>query len=281
MIIRMPINVSGRGSPTVAAPALLRSSFWGLLGIVLCTAGNSATAQRPVWESAERPTAMVVVQPPPRPSGGGTVLPAPEIPAVNAVQLAPLPPASVEEVAPLPAEPSRPRSSRGRESARGDAVRRRLPAEFRSIGELTASSQIGTSNAQAEVTAADRPADLLPEQEPVFIASGRIYTRWTPASPLQSVSVHQPLYFEDVNLERYGTTARPRLQPIGSAAHFLVSAVSLPYQMVLQRPTQPYHYSHPYEAGRYGYRERTHAPCDRRAALVQASVIVGLVFLLP
>lgn len=279
MIIRMPINVSGRGAPPVTSLSLLRGFLWGT---ALCIAGNSATAQGPAWEAAERPAAMVVVQPPPppRPDGGGAVLPTPELPAGNAVQLAPLLPGPVEEVAPIPAE-SRPRSTVRRDSARSDSVRRRLPAEFRSIGELTASSQIGTSNAQAEVTAADRPEDLLPEQEPVFIASDRIYTRWTPASPLQSVSVHQPLYFEDVNLERYGTTARPRLQPIGSAAHFLVSAASLPYQMVQQRPTQPYHYSHPYESGRYGYRERTHRPCDRRAALVQATVIVGLVFLLP
>lgn len=280
MIHPMPISVSERSFSTVTSGVLDWGQHWLILWGAWCVVAGSAAAQGPVWETVERPAAMVVVQPPPRPSGGA-VLSAPKLPGGTAVQLAPLPPGSVEEVAPLPAEAPRPRSSVRGDAGRGDAVRRRLPAEFRSIGELTASSQIGTSNAQAEVTAADRPEDLLPEQEPVFIASGRSFTLWTPASPLQSVSVHQPLYFEDVNLERYGTTARPRLQPIGSAAHFLVSAASLPYQMVQQRSGQPYRYSHPYEAGRYGHRERAHPPRDRRAALVQATVIVGLVFLLP
>lgn len=227
--------------------------------------------QQFVWNDPERPAAMVVVQPPPRSSSGRVMLPAPQ-PATSApVHLAPLPSASAEEVAPLPASSQELRRP----------AKRNLPAEFRSIGELTASAQVGTSNAQAEVTSADRPPAAVLEQEPITISSDRTWSSWAPASPLRSVSVHQPLYFEDTNLERYGTSARPRLQPLGSAAHFFGSAASLPYQMALQRPEQPYQYSHPFEAGRFGYRERTRPPCNRRAALVQASVIVGLVFFLP
>lgn len=267
MIIRM--QSTGRGSPRTLA----QTAAWACTGfIAIASASAQERVTQPLlWNDTERPAAMVVVQPPPRSGGGRMMLPAPQPSASPPVQLAPLPSAAAEEVAPLPAAPPVFRRP----------VKRSLPSEFRSIGELTASSQIGTSNAQAEVTSADRPPDAVPEQEPITISSDRIWSAWAPASPLRSISVHQPLYFEDTNLERYGTTARPRLQPLGSAAHFLGSAASLPYQMALQRPEQPYQYAHPFEAGRHGYRERTRPPCNRRAALLQASVIVGLVFFLP
>ncbi len=42
---------------------------------------------------------------------------------------------------------------------------------------------------------------------------------------------HKPLYFEDEQLERYGHSAGPVLQPLKSTAHFFVQLVSLPYQM--------------------------------------------------
>ena len=267
MIIRM--QSTGRGSPR----ALARIMAWACIGFVAngLASAQEHVAQPLLWNDAERPAAMVVVQPPPRSGSGRMMLPAPLLPASPAVQFAPLPSAAAEEVAPLPVAPPVLRRP----------AKRSLPSEFRSIGELTATAEIGTSNAQAEVTSADRPPAAVPEQEPITISSDRIWTAWAPASPLRSISVHQPLYFEDTNLERYGTTARPRLQPLGSAAHFLGSAASLPYQMALQRPEQPYQYAHPFEAGRHGYRERTRPPCNRRAALMQASVIVGLVFFLP
>lgn len=267
------IQITGRGSPR----RWVTTVAWGCTWLV---ASGMAHAQNPLaaetsWTQAERPAAMVVVQPP---RSSVVRMQTVQQPAGSAaVQLAPLPP-TAEEVPPLPAGPQSPPANS--QTLRRPA-KRSLPSDFRSIGELTASSQIGTSNAQADVTAADRPSESLPEQDPIAIASDRNWSPWSPASPMQSVSVHQPLYFEDTNLERYGTSSRPRLQPIGSAAHFLATAVSLPYQMTLQRPEQPYQYSHPFEAGRYGHRERVHPPCDRRAALVQASVIVGLVFFLP
>ncbi len=42
---------------------------------------------------------------------------------------------------------------------------------------------------------------------------------------------HKPLYFEDEQLERYGHSAGPVLQPIKSTAHFFVRMVTLPCQM--------------------------------------------------
>src|SRR5439155_6166647 len=48
---------------------------------------------------------------------------------------------------------------------------------------------------------------------------------------------HKPLYFEEVQLERYGHTAGPFRQPIFSGAHFIISLAALPYQMAINPPT--------------------------------------------
>ncbi len=42
---------------------------------------------------------------------------------------------------------------------------------------------------------------------------------------------HSPLYFEDVNLERYGHTHGPLLEPLVQSAHFFANIAVLPYKM--------------------------------------------------
>ncbi len=49
---------------------------------------------------------------------------------------------------------------------------------------------------------------------------------------------HKPLYFEDVQLERYGHSWNPILQPFVSGAHFFVSVPLLPYKMGLRPPNE-------------------------------------------
>ncbi len=49
---------------------------------------------------------------------------------------------------------------------------------------------------------------------------------------------HKPLYFEDVQLERYGHSWNPVVQPFMSAAHFFVSVPLLPYKMGLNPPSE-------------------------------------------
>jgi hypothetical protein len=49
---------------------------------------------------------------------------------------------------------------------------------------------------------------------------------------------HKPLYFEDVQLERYGHSWNPVAQPFLSAAHFFVSVPLLPYKMGLNPPSE-------------------------------------------
>jgi hypothetical protein len=49
---------------------------------------------------------------------------------------------------------------------------------------------------------------------------------------------HKPLYFEDVQLERYGHMAGPWVQPFASAANFFATIPILPYKMGLELPNE-------------------------------------------
>ena len=49
---------------------------------------------------------------------------------------------------------------------------------------------------------------------------------------------HKPLYFEDVQLERYGHMLGPWSQPVASAANFFITIPILPYKIGLEPPTE-------------------------------------------
>ena len=50
------------------------------------------------------------------------------------------------------------------------------------------------------------------------------------------VFCHRPLYFEEINLERYGYGCGWCLQPGASAAHFFGTVPALPYLMTVDCP---------------------------------------------
>ena len=58
---------------------------------------------------------------------------------------------------------------------------------------------------------------------------------WAPQTFTWTASAlcHKPLYFENIQLERYGHSAGPFMQPVHSTAHFFVSLVSWPYQTTI------------------------------------------------
>ncbi len=92
---------------------------------------------------------------------------------------------------------------------------------------------------------------------------------------------HQPLYFEEVNLERYGYGCRPCLQPLASGAHFFLTVPALPYKMVVNPPRECVYTLGYYRPGDRVPWQRNYLPWDTRAAAVEAGVAVGLVFLIP
>jgi hypothetical protein len=91
----------------------------------------------------------------------------------------------------------------------------------------------------------------------------------------------KPLYFEQVQLERYGHDWGPVLQPFVSGAHFFGTIPILPYKMGLQPPNEC-DYSLGY------YRPGSCAPYmieplgfTWRAAAFQAGAVTGAAFAIP
>ena len=63
---------------------------------------------------------------------------------------------------------------------------------------------------------------------------------WVPSTFQWTASnlCHKPLYFENVQLERYGHSAGPIAQPFRSANHFFASLLLLPNQVATTAPTE-------------------------------------------
>lgn len=91
---------------------------------------------------------------------------------------------------------------------------------------------------------------------------------------------YQPLYFEEVNLERYGRTCGV-LQPVVSGVRFFATIPSLPYAMTIQKPNQTYTFQWPFEAGWGAPKVRELQPLQWKPGIVQASAITGLLFVVP
>lgn len=95
-----------------------------------------------------------------------------------------------------------------------------------------------------------------------------------------SAFCHGPLYFEEVNLERYGYNCG-LLQPAASAAHFFCTLPMLPYKMTVNPPgTCIYTLGHA-RPGSYTPFQIQRPPLRWDAAVVQGAVVTGLVFLIP
>lgn len=106
---------------------------------------------------------------------------------------------------------------------------------------------------------------------------------WSPLTMTWKASglCHRPLYFEEVQLERYGHTTGPFAQPILSGAHFFANIAVLPYKMGIH-PLNECQYSLGY------YRPGNCAPwlvppipLSLRGATAEAAVILGGIYILP
>jgi hypothetical protein len=93
---------------------------------------------------------------------------------------------------------------------------------------------------------------------------------------------HRPLYFEEINAERYGyTCCGPCLQPLVSAGHFLATIPTLPYQLFVRPPCQCTYTLGHYRPGSCVPYRCSRLPCRVGAGVFEAVVIVGLVALIP
>ncbi len=92
---------------------------------------------------------------------------------------------------------------------------------------------------------------------------------------------HKPLYFEEVQAERYGHTIGLLNQPFLSAAHFFCNTAVLPYKMGMRPPQECVYPLGRYRAGSYAPRYIPAVPISIRGALVQAGGVLAAVFVLP
>lgn len=96
-----------------------------------------------------------------------------------------------------------------------------------------------------------------------------------------AATCHKPLYFEEVNAERYGYTRCRVGQPFISAAHFFGTLPALPYLMGADCPCDcDYTLGH-YRPGSCVPWQRHYWPVSLRGAAVQAGIVTGTVFVIP
>ena len=92
---------------------------------------------------------------------------------------------------------------------------------------------------------------------------------------------YKPLYFEDVQLERYGHYCNPYLQPFVSRARFLLTVPCLPYLMGVDPPNQCVYDLGYYRPGNCAPSMLEPIPISLRGGLLQAGAVVGLAAAIP
>jgi hypothetical protein len=94
---------------------------------------------------------------------------------------------------------------------------------------------------------------------------------------------HRPLYFEEINLERYGYTTRcPYIvQPVVSGARFFATVPILPYRMVAEPWCEQVYTLGQYRPGSCVPNQWNMLPLSVTGASAEAAVASGIVFAVP
>ena len=92
---------------------------------------------------------------------------------------------------------------------------------------------------------------------------------------------HKPLYFEEVNLERYGHDAGPFVQPVVSTAHFFANIAVLPYKMGVHGPSECQYALGYYRPGNCAPWIIPPVPLSLRGALYQVGAVAGAIVVYP
>ena len=94
-----------------------------------------------------------------------------------------------------------------------------------------------------------------------------------------SALCHKPLYFEEVALERYGHSLNPLIQPIFSGVHFFATIPILPYLMGVYPPNECQYVLGYYRPGDCAPWLVPPFPFSLRGAVVEATAVVGGIFI--
>lgn len=96
-----------------------------------------------------------------------------------------------------------------------------------------------------------------------------------------SALCHKPLYFEEVQAERYGHVTGPFTQPVISGAHFFLNIAALPYKMAINPPMECQYALGYYRPGSCAPWMIPPVPLSLRGAIAEASFIVGGINVIP
>lgn len=156
--------------------------------------------------------------------------------------------------------------------------------DFKPIGAIT--TRVAPLPASSD---ADTP-DLMPTNYAAraFARHGQAQYRSEPIMPWRAYGApsvtqnfcHRPLYFEEINVERYGYSAG-LMQPAVSAGRFFATIPLLPYKMAVERPTVCRVDGSPYPPGANAPRHRQLPPARVGPALIEAAAIIGMIALIP
>ena len=135
---------------------------------------------------------------------------------------------------------------------------------------------------EGEITPPDHAKRWFEQRPTIYHATGTS-REWPVAAYTWTASAlgHPPLYFEDVNLERYGYSWGA-LQPAVSTARFFGDVMALPYHLVRTPPcecTYSLGFDRPGSCAPYYHRRLL--PLDPHAAAAKAATVAGLILLIP
>lgn len=207
--------------------------------------------------------------------GIDAIAPASAMEAVNASNVAP---------PPLPE-----RGQDGGAPAGGRDVRapEKKPARKSYLPEQKPISQISIDvNSKAKAGSSLRPENVVgsaTEELPAVMGAtaAEMHLGWMATAQRTGERFgYKPLYFEEVNLERYGRTAG-FWQPAISTTRFFGTVPLLPYKLAAHSPHRVYYWQWPYAAGAEAPHVRETFPLQTKAALVEAGVLTGAAFLIP
>lgn len=207
------------------------------------TAATAPAAHKPVVRAA----ALAPIDEAPTPEPMPAV--APPVVAEPAPMAEPMPKVPISPSDAAPAQPQPLPSianSRGRLTGKPESFFESLTPEDREIlydGKLANQFGIGrTFNYEVEGKEVSPPTNIAAKvfsQEPEENFPNGYHRDWYPMVAMWEAPAfyHRPLYFEEVNLERYGHTHK-HLQPVFSAAHFFGNTLALPYKMGAYHPCE-------------------------------------------
>ncbi len=92
---------------------------------------------------------------------------------------------------------------------------------------------------------------------------------------------HQPLYWDDQPLERYGQSVLPLAQPVLSGVHFFATFPVIPYEIGLDGPYGLIYTLGYYRPGDCAPPTLQWLPFQWDAAMIEAGTMTGLIFLAP